>query len=150
MGFSKSVIKYSMTVKIAYDQMEAIHLSIDQLLYCMSTLWSAWPSHSGPEDIRCCYSYRTVHCDTSEAAQELKQIPLLSRTNWSFNCWGLFLCVFVHLDPNSGLKFQMTIIVIVCVFIVLNVHVNCVYYVLYLLSTAEQSSAAHPLQFVRK
>lgn len=93
MGFSKSVIKYSMTVKIAYDQMEAIHLSIDQLLYCMSTLWSAWRSHSGPEDIRCCYSYRTVHCDASEAAQELKLIPLPSRTNWSFNYWGLFVCV---------------------------------------------------------
>lgn len=74
--FVKSVIKYSMTVKTWSNRSNtlqywssSIHDSIDHLLYCMSTLWSAWPSHSGPEDIRCCYSYRTVHCDTSEAAQ---------------------------------------------------------------------------------
>lgn len=95
-----SVMIYSMTAKVPYDQIEAIHQSIDHLLYCVSTLWSAWPSHSGPEDIQCCYSYRTVHCDTSEAARELKDTPPLNRTNWSFNYWGLFLCVFARLDPH--------------------------------------------------
>lgn len=126
-----------------HDQMEAIHGSIDHLLYCMSTLWSARPSHSGPEDIRCCYSYRTVHCDTSEAARELKQTPPLSRTNWSFNYWGLFLCVCASGStfwiPNPK-WIQHSI---VCVCIVLSVHVNYVYYVFVfcLLSSAEQSSA---------
>lgn len=88
--------------------MEAIHRSIDHLLYCMSTLWPARPSHSGPKDIRCCYSHRTVHCDTSEAARELKQTPPLSRTNWSFNYWGLFFCVFVRILGSIVLSMRVT------------------------------------------
>lgn len=57
-------------------------------LIILSVCSQPWPSHSGAEEIPCCYCDRTEHCDTSEAAR-----PLLCRTNWSFNYWSLFLSV---------------------------------------------------------
>lgn len=48
-----------------HDQMDTVYHSIDHS-FCVLTLWSAWLS---AEDIRCRCCYRTVHCDTSEAAR---------------------------------------------------------------------------------
>lgn len=73
----------------------------------------------------------------------LKQTPPLSRTNWSFNYWGLSLCVcciWIHIS-DSNPKLTKHSIASVCV--VLSMHVNYVYYlfVFCLLYAAEQSSA---------
>lgn len=71
---------------------------------------------------------------TGEAAQGLRPTPPLSRTNWSFNHWGLFFfsffCVRVlRLDPLFGFQID-------CV----RLH-SFACDLIFLLSTAEQSSA---------
>lgn len=62
----------------------------------MLAVRAAPPSYSGPEDVRCCYCYRTEHCDTSEAAW-----LIFSRTNSSFNYQGL--CALMHMSPHVKL-----------------------------------------------
>lgn len=104
------------------------------LLYAHIMIRMAKDMRWCPEDIRCCYSYRTVHCDTGEAAQELKPTPPLSRTNWSFNhLRPLFVCVrccafgstfWIQVPHDNN---------ILCVCVCLVLHVNIVYLCFFLL-----------------
>lgn len=55
------------------------------------------------KDIWCCCSNRTVHCDTSEAAQQRRPASSALQDQLKlFNRWGLLLCVcVVHSDQNE-------------------------------------------------
>lgn len=78
-------------------------------LYVHVTTGTAKPLRSSGHVVLFPLQNCTLWYQWGSSAQELKLTSPLSRTNWSFNYWGLSLCVFVHLDPYFESKFQMTI-----------------------------------------
>lgn len=93
------------------DQMEAIW----QYWSSSLAVWSAWPSH-----VQCCYCYRTVHCDTREAARgfgnrsRCSPGPTEALTNEAslciFVCVSVSVCVWIHtLDPSPKLILHLIV-----------------------------------------